>query len=391
MVKPFMLGIFGGALGIVLGLWFSQAPFGVAFCVGMLFFSCIGVAGALVGRMIGGILMIIGAIGALISGGFTLGVPILGVSIFIVFIVSGVTLLRRRGKPEAGQNITRSTCPTETQSQTMSVQPDVAPVSVPSFPIELTSQFSQARYLAEGGFTRVFSAVNRKGAPVAVKICKSYNPHVGKLFLTEAENWSILQQDNIVRLFNYNIFPIPYLESELCEGSLELEMNHSNISVERAVDIMRQVVRGIAYAHQQRILHRDIKPSNILLKGNVVKIGDWGLSKLKTEHSQPIAGITLQYAAPEELSRRFGSADERTDIYQLGVLFYQLMTGMLPFTGEESQIIHEILADAPTPPSKLCPISKELDNIILTCLKKCKEERYQNAEELLRDLDRVGN
>jgi serine/threonine protein kinase len=67
------------------------------------------------------------------------------------------------------------------------------------------------------------------------------------------------------------------------------------------------------------------------------------------------------------------------------------MTGVLPFTGEESQIIHEILADAPTPPSKLCPIAKELGNIILTCLKKCKEERYQNVEELLRDLNLVGN
>jgi len=378
-------------LGIIFGLWLlSQAPSGVTFGAGMLFFSCIAVAGAIEGRTIGGILMIIGAIGALISCGLALGALILGVPIFMVFIASGVTSLRERGKPEAGQNISL-TCPTETQSQKMSAQPDVPPASAPSFPVELTPQFSQARYLAEGGFMRVFSAVNRKGAPVAVKVCRSCDLHVGKLFMAEAATWSFLRHDNIVRLLDYNIFPIPYLESELCEGSLELEMNNKNIGVERAIDIMRQVACGVAYAHQQRILHRDIKPSNILLKGDLVKIGDWGLSEVKTEHSPPIAGITLQYAAPEELSRRFGGADERTDIYQLGVLFYQLMTGMLPFTGEESQIIHEILEEAPTPPSKLCPISKELDNIVLKCLKKCKQERYQNAEELLRDLDHVDN
>lgn len=323
--------------------------------------------------------------------GFTLGVPILGVLISVVIIVSGVILLRGNGKPEASQSTTPSTCATETQSQTMSAQPDLPQASAPLFPAELVSQFSQVRYLAEGGFMRAFSALNLNGAPVAVKVLKSYDPYARKLFMTEAANWSVLQHNNIVKLLNYNIFPIPYLESELCESTLELEMNQSNIGVERAIDIVRQVARGIAYAHQRKILHRDLKPSNILLKGNVVKIGDWGLSKLKTERSSPIVGITLQYAAPEELSRRFGGADERTDIYQLGVLFYQLIAGMLPFIGEESQIIHEILESAPTPPSNLRPISKELDTIILKCLKKCKEERYQNVEELLRDLNLVGN
>jgi hypothetical protein len=313
---------------------------------------------------------------------------------------------RRRGNGRAlgSGDVAPLNYQTETQPQTrptyapptsiptpISTQLYVPPASVPSLPVELVPQFSQARYLGEGGFARVFSAVNQEGTPVAVKVLKTYDTKAGKLFMTEATNWSILHHENIVSLFNYNIFPIPYLESELCDSSLEQEMNRGTIAIERAIDVVKQIARGLSYAHEQRILHGDIKPSNILFKGNVAKLGDWGLSKLKTEHSVSIAGITLQYAAPEDLSRRFGGADERTDIYQLGVLFYQLVAEKVPFTGEESLIVDAILEDTPTPPSKLRPMAAPLDNIILKCLQKNKEERYQSAEDLLRDLDLVGS
>jgi serine/threonine protein kinase len=262
--------------------------------------------------------------------------------------------------------------------------------SPPSFPKELQSRFSQARYLGEGGFARVFSALDLKGAPVAVKVLKSRDPKAGKLFTTEAANWSVLRHENIVRLFDYNIFPIPYLESQLCESSVESEMSYGPLPVERAIELIKQVAYGLSYAHQRRILHGDIKPSNILIKDNTAKISDWGLSKLKTEPSVSVTGVTLQYAAPEQLSREFGGADERTDIYQLGVMLYQCITGRLPFA-DTGSIVDTILRDAPMPPSQFRQISGKLDDIILKCLKKRKGERYQSAEELVHELDAMAS
>jgi len=262
--------------------------------------------------------------------------------------------------------------------------------SPPSFPNELGSRFSQVRYLGEGGFARVFSALDLKGDPVAVKVLKSRDPKAGKLFATEAANWSVLRHENIVRLFDYNIFPIPYLESELCDGSVEREMSYGALPVERAIELVKQIAHGLSYAHQRRILHGDIKPSNILIKDNQAKISDWGLSKMKTEQSVSIAGVTLQYAAPEQLSREFGGADERTDIYQLGVMLYQCITGRLPFA-DTGSLVDSILRDAPAPPSQFRQISRELEYVILRCLTKRKEERYQSADELVRELDAVAN
>jgi serine/threonine protein kinase len=262
--------------------------------------------------------------------------------------------------------------------------------SPPSFPMELGSRFSQARYLGEGGFARVFSALDLKGAPVAVKVLKSRDPKAGKLFTTEAANWSVLRHENIVRLFDYNIFPIPYLESELCDSSVEREMSYGPLPVERAIELIKQVAYGLYYAHQRRILHGDIKPSNILIKDNMAKISDWGLSKLKTEQSVSVTGVTLQYAAPEQLSREFGGADERTDIYQLGVMLYQCITGRLPFA-DTGSLVDTILRDEPMPPSQFRQISGKLDDIILKCLKKRKGGRYQSADELVHELDAMAS
>jgi hypothetical protein len=268
--------------------------------------------------------------------------------------------------------------------------PPVEQSAYPSFPVELGSQFSDVRYLGEGGFARVFSALDLQGTPVAVKVLKSRDPKVGKLFITEAANSSVLHHENIVRLFDYNIIPVPYLALELCDGSVERQMSSAPVTVARGIEIMKQIALGLSYAHKQKILHGDIKPSNILLKENVVKIADWGLSKLKTEKSVSIGGVTLQYAAPEELSRQFGRADERTDLYQAGVLFYQLVTGKLPFA-DDASLIDAILEDAPIPPSQVRSMSPKLETIILTCLRKRKEERYQSMDELLRDLDGVND
>ncbi|HNS26047.1 MAG TPA: serine/threonine-protein kinase, partial [Methanobacteriaceae archaeon] len=139
--------------------------------------------------------------------------------------------------------------------------------------------------------------------------------------------------------------------------------------------------------HQKNIIHGDIKTSNIMIKNGVYKISDWGLSKITTDGSVTLSGATPQYAAPEQISREFGRSDERTDIYQLGTVFYELLTGKVPFEGEMSEIYGSILTSQATPPSEINPESAALEPIVMKCLSKVKDERYSSMIELQEDLE----
>ncbi|BDH78724.1 hypothetical protein MTTB_01030 [Methanothermobacter tenebrarum] len=131
-----------------------------------------------------------------------------------------------------------------------------------------------------------------------------------------------------------------------------------------------------------------MKTSNILGHDGIYKISDWGLSKLKIGESVTLSGATPQYAAPEQISQEFGKADERTDIYQLGIVFYELVTGDIPFKGEMSELYTSILNTLPTPPSDINPSASMVENIIMKCLSKNKEDRYSCMGELIEELEK---
>jgi len=255
------------------------------------------------------------------------------------------------------------------------------------FPAELEHFYSDIEYIGEGGFARVFKAVRIKdGKEVAVKIPISLDPETGRAFTKEIVNWSRLKHENIVELCDMNILPIPYLEMELCDNSLE-EVPKP-MGVEEATSIIYDVAKGLKHAHSEGIIHQDLKPSNILFKDGKAKITDWGLSKLKAgSKSSSITAFSPLYAAPEHFSKKFGKRDERTDIYQLGVIFYELVTGKLPFEGEDvAEISFSIINEEPTLPSEINPKSKGVEHIIMKCMAKRKEERYQSVDELIEDL-----
>ena len=131
-----------------------------------------------------------------------------------------------------------------------------------------------------------------------------------------------------------------------------------------------------------------MKLSNILIKNGIYKISDWGLSKLKIDESVTLSGATPSYAAPEQISQEFGKADERTDIYQLGNVFYELLTGRLPFEGNISQIYSSILTTQPIKPSEINSNSKPVNDIIMKCLNKNKNKRYSSMGELIKELEK---
>ncbi|MDD1680344.1 MAG: serine/threonine protein kinase, partial [Methanoregula sp.] len=205
-------------------------------------------------------------------------------------------------------------------------------------------------------------------------------------FLNEIAAWETLMHENIVEVTAVNILPVPYVEMEFVPGSLEAM--EKPLPVWKAVHIINGVTAGLRYAHEHGFIHRDIKPHNILLTDDVVpKITDWGMSKVLAADvkKSSIAGFSLSYAAPEQVSpTEFGRTGERTDIYQLGVVFYELVTGSIPFGGESIvEVGNSILRDEPTPPSEYNPDAEAVQKIILKCLEKDPARRYQSAAELL--------
>ncbi len=251
----------------------------------------------------------------------------------------------------------------------------------PTFPQELWRYYKDAEYIGGGGFAWVFSATRKDGTKIALKIPSLKDENTGKLFLREISNWSTLEHENIVKFYNANVFPIPLFEMELCEGSL----GAGKRTIEEAASIIYDVAKGLKYAHELKIVHADIKHSNILIKNGKIKISDWGLSKVKRGGSLSVSALTPEYAAPEQI---MGKIDERTDIWQLGVIFYNLTTGKFPFGGEYADVINHVLNDEPLLPSELCPDSSIVDHIVMKCLRKKSEERYQSMNELMKDLEK---
>jgi eukaryotic-like serine/threonine-protein kinase len=248
---------------------------------------------------------------------------------------------------------------------------------------EFRTIYTDLDYLGEGGFGRVFKAINKKGQKVAIKIPKTFDKRAERTFITEVSNWSHLDHPNIVKLYDFKILPIPYIETEYCEDQLKKEMK----PLKEAVNIIYEVAKGLKYAHSKHIIHGDVKFSNVLIKDGVYKISDWGLSKLKTDESLSLSGATPSYAAPEQISHDFGKADERTDIYQLGTVFYALLTGRLPFKGEIFQIYSSTLTKMPTPPNEINANAEPVNDIIMKCLSKNKDDRYSTMGELIEELE----
>jgi parallel beta-helix repeat protein len=255
------------------------------------------------------------------------------------------------------------------------------------FPNELESKYTEIKYIGRGGIAWVFSARRKSDAMmVAVKIPISFDEMTGKSFLNEIAAWETLRHPNIVKVTAVNILPVPFVEMEYVPDALEAI--EKPIPVWKAVHLIRGIADGLKYAHEQGFIHRDIKPHNILLdKDFVPKITDWGMSKVLANEvkKSSIAGFSLSYAAPEQVSpSEFGRTDERTDIYQLGVVFYELVTGSVPFGGESIvEVGNAILREQPIPPSEFNSDAAVVEKIILKCLEKDPVKRYQSSAELL--------
>jgi len=212
-------------------------------------------------------------------------------------------------------------------------------------------------------------------------------------FYQEAKAAGGLNHPNIVTIYDIGKSSnVAYMAMELLDGvELRALMKPGEpIAHARAVELAAQVADGLAYAHQHGVVHRDVKPANIMiLSSGMAKIMDFGIARMRTAEVRTQTGVVLgspRYMSPEQVSGR--RAEPRSDIFSLGVILYEMLTGKPAFTGDDvTSVMFQILNVAPPAPSTLVPgLPEMLDFIVAKALAKTPDDRYQDAAEFSRDL-----
>jgi serine/threonine-protein kinase len=270
-------------------------------------------------------------------------------------------------------------------------------------------QYRVTKKLGEGGMGAVYAGehalLGRKAAIKMLLPTLSQNQEIVQRFFNEARAATAIQDPGIVQIFDFGYhgdgsayIVMEYLEGEPLDSRLK---RLGRLNPVDALRIMRQASSSLAAAHARGIIHRDLKPENIFLVpdrevagGERPKLLDFGIAKLTNDaeskvktHTAAIMG-TPMYMSPEQC-RGAGAVDARSDVYALGCVLFHLVVGRTPFDGEGvGEIIASHLREPPPIPSHLAPgIPPELDQLILRCLAKQPEQRFQSANELA---DNIG-
>ena len=215
-------------------------------------------------------------------------------------------------------------------------------------------------------------------------------------FYQEAKAAGGLSHRNIVTIHDIGRSDrVAYMAMEFLEGQelRRLLQGHAPIGIANALDIGAQVAEGLQYAHEGQIIHRDIKPANIMvLNDGLVKITDFGIARMRTNEVKTMTGMILgspKYMSPEQVSGK--RADTRSDIFSLGVVLYEMLTGTSPFVADNIHgVMYQTMNFNPPPPKTLNPELPEVLNFIIAkALAKNLDDRYQKASDLGNDLRRV--
>lgn len=212
-------------------------------------------------------------------------------------------------------------------------------------------------------------------------------------FYQEAKAAGRLNHPNIVTIYDVGKSgDVAYIAMEFLQGrELRDIMNDGGLlPVEQVLDIVAQVAQGLAYAHEHEIVHRDVKPSNIMVvRDGHVKVTDFGIARMASSAVHTQTGMVLgspKYMSPEQVMGK--AIDQRSDIFSLGVMLYEMLTGQAPFNGENvNAIMYQTLNAVPAPPNTLNPAVPEMANFIVAkALAKKLEDRYHDARDFAVDL-----
>ncbi len=255
------------------------------------------------------------------------------------------------------------------------------------------------RKIGEGGMSVVYGAtdiITKK--PIAIKIIKGDmmgNPINLSRFEREARAAASLSHPNIVRVINLGTYEgRPYMANEFINGqNLREILDKRSIGFLEACDIMYQLTSAVAHAHEHSVIHRDIKPQNVYLTADgTIKLGDFGIATFENSarltRSETIIG-SVHYLAPE--ISRGQQASYQSDIYSLGVTFFELITRRVPFEDDTpvSVAIRHIKDKFPSPRKYIPSTPKEIERIILKACKKNPQERYKTVKDMRKDIERI--
>ena len=262
------------------------------------------------------------------------------------------------------------------------------------------SHYKIIEKLGQGGMGVVYKAEDTKlKRVVALKFLPpelTLNEEARERFVQEAQTASALDHANINTIYEIGQTDDGqmFIAMAFCEGeNLREKLEKGGLQSGEMFDLAKQIARGLARAHESNVVHRDIKPANIMVTDRgEARILDFGLAKLMGQAGITKAGTTVgtvAYMSPEQA--RGEEVDHRTDIWSLGIILYEMFAGKRPFAGDHEQaVVYSIVNAEPKPLVQLrSGLQPELQQIIDKALAKSPEERYQSADELFEDLDRV--
>ncbi len=256
------------------------------------------------------------------------------------------------------------------------------------------------RRLGSGGMADVYLAEDQElGRQVALKMLNerhAADEQFVERFRREAQNAAGLNHPNIVSIFDRgHAEGTYYIAMEFLDGRTlkELLVKNGPTPIPIAIDYSRQILNALSFAHRHGIVHRDIKPHNVVVgPDGRVKVTDFGIARSESSQMTEAGSIvgTAQYLSPEQA--KGAQVDPRSDIYSLGIVLYEMLTGTVPFVGEAPvEIAMKHLQAVPDLPSKLRPeVPHDLDAVVMRALSKDPDDRYASADEMEADLGRVA-
>ncbi len=273
-------------------------------------------------------------------------------------------------------------------------------------PKNLSSRYELGEIIGFGGMSEVHKARDlRLSRDVAIKVLRAdlaRDPTFYLRFKREAQNAAALNHPAIVAVYDtgeakVDDGPLPYIVMEYVDGETlrDIVRGKGPLPPRRAMEVIADVCAALDFSHKAGIVHRDMKPANIMInRAGAVKVMDFGIARAIADSSNPMTQTaavigTAQYLSPEQA--RGETVDARSDVYSVGCVLFEILTGEPPFTGDSPvAVAYQHVREDPRLPSHVHPgVPRELDSVILKAMSKNPANRYQSAAEMRADLIRV--
>jgi eukaryotic-like serine/threonine-protein kinase len=268
-------------------------------------------------------------------------------------------------------------------------------MSVPSGTV-FAERYRVIELIGSGGMGEVYRGYDHVlERDVAIKVLAEQAVEANRRFLAEAQAMARLNHPNIVAVYDVGVDGgASYIIMEYVPGTTIRELERRTYTIDRAVELIVQVLNALRFAHANEVIHRDIKPGNVIIgRDGVVKMTDFGLARRMSDvgnlsQSSEIVG-TIAYLPPERFMGKTG--DRSSDLYSVGVLLYELLTGALPFSESSEDLVSTMIAhvnEVPRPPRAVNPrVPVELDRIVSRLLESEPKRRFDDAAALIAALE----